>query len=79
MSFRNDLIRRGNLNRIMEMDAADMGLHAISGVFRDHGIEISPNDVATVIRTYTPLGTKPLPRALVKAHIEGARLALSPT
>lgn len=79
MSLRSDLFRRGNLNRIMEMDAAGMGVHAISGVFRDHGIEISANDVATAIRTYAPLGAKPLPRAVVRAHIEGARLAFNPT
>lgn len=79
MSFRTDLARRGNLNRIIEMDAEGMGLHAISGVFRDHGIEISPNDVATIIRTYVPLGAKPLSRAIVRAHIEGTRLAFNPT
>ena len=78
MSVRNDLARRGNLKRIMEMDVAGMGPHAISGVFQDHGIEISPSDIATVIRTYVPLGAKPVSRAVVKAHIEGARLAFSP-
>lgn len=79
MSFRSDLIRRANLNPIMEMDAAGMGLHAISGVFRDYGIEISPNDVVITIKTYASLGVRPLPRAAVKAHINGARLAFNPT
>ncbi len=78
MPFQNDLARRGNLNRIVEMDAAGMGLHAISGIFRDHGIEISSNDVATVLRIYVPLGSKPLPKSVVKAHIQGARLAFNP-
>lgn len=77
MSFRNDLARRGNLNRIMEMNAEGMGLNAISGVFRDQGIEILPSDVATIIRTYVPLGAKPLSKAVVRAQINGARLGFN--
>lgn len=79
MSFRNDLIRRGNVNRILEMDAAGMGPHAISGVFRDHGITIPASDIPVIIRTHGPLGDKPLPKAVVRAYIAGAHFAFNPT
>jgi hypothetical protein len=35
----------GNLNRIVEMDAAGVGANAIAGVFQDNGIDLNSNDV----------------------------------
>lgn len=76
MSIREQIIRNGNVNRIMEMHEEDCGVHQISGVFRDHGIRISASDVAVVIRVHEPLGSKALPKSAAKAAIKQKKAGL---
>ncbi|MCK2046013.1 hypothetical protein [Chromohalobacter moromii] len=53
----------GNLNRIIEMDAAGVGANAIAGVFQDHNINISANDVRSMLKANKELTKKALPKA----------------
>ncbi|WP_217514453.1 hypothetical protein [Vibrio metschnikovii] len=53
----------GNLNRIIEMDAAGVGVNAIAGVFQDNNININANDVRSMLKVNEVLTNKALPKA----------------
>ena len=60
----------GNINRIKELDEAGFGVNAISGIFRDYNIEISENDVRSLLNVTNTLTKKALPKAEVKKLID---------
>ena len=60
----------GNFNRIRELNAAGVGANTISGLFIDHGINISPDDVRTLIKCDKALTSKSLPRKACKQVIQ---------
>jgi hypothetical protein len=70
MKMRQMLVRAGNENRILEMHEAGFGVHQISGIFKDHGIQISAKSVAGVIDANAPLSSKALPKSVVRAAIQ---------
>jgi len=53
----------GNLNRIVEMDAAGVGANAIAGVFQDNNININANDVRSMLKVNEVLTKKALSKA----------------
>lgn len=73
MGLREKLIRNGNENRIMELHAAKCGVNQISGLFLDHGIKVSPVNIAHIIESHVALSSKALPKAAVKATIRAQK------
>ena len=69
----------GNFNRIRELNEKDVRANTISGLFIDHGINISPDDVRTLIRCDKALTSKSLPKKFCKQIIQenelGTRMA----
>jgi len=60
----------GNLNRIIDMDAAGVGANAIAGVFQDNGININANDVRSLLKANEQLTRKALPKTEAQKLIQ---------
>lgn len=73
MKVRESLALHGNINRIMEMDAENMGANAIAGTFQDNDININADDVRFVLRRIPALSSKALPKAAARAAIAGTK------
>lgn len=59
----------GNIDRITELSDAGFGHHAISGIFKDDGINISPEFVFEIQNGAEELSKKGLPKAVCKKLI----------
>jgi hypothetical protein len=73
MGIRKMLARSGNENRIMEMHDAGFGPNQISGIFKDHGVDVSAKGVAGVIEAHDALSSKALPKSVVNAAIRASK------
>lgn len=60
----------GNFNRIRELNEAGLRVNTISGLFKDHGINISPEEVRTLIKCDKMLTSKSLPKKACKKVIQ---------
>ena len=60
----------GNLNRIIDMDAAGVGANAIAGMFQDNGININANDVRSLLKANEQLTRKALPKTEAQKLIQ---------
>jgi len=72
MKPREHLALHGNINRIVEMDAAGMGANAIAGTFQDNNIALNADDVRFVLNRVPVLSSKALPKSAAKGAIAGA-------
>jgi hypothetical protein len=72
-----DLKYRGNVNRIMEMHELGNGPNAISGVFADHGMTVTPQQVKGIIESREELCRKALPKSAVKNLTDANGLLLT--
>jgi hypothetical protein len=62
----NEILKlHGNINRIVEMDAAGCGVNTIAGLFMDNGININAGDVSSLLKATNELTKKSLPKAEV--------------
>jgi hypothetical protein len=60
----------GNINRIKELDDAGYGADTISRTFQSHNIDISEQDVRSLLKVRNTLTKKALPKAEVKKLIK---------
>ena len=60
----------GNCDRITEFSEAGYGPNAISGIFKDNGINISPDHVRAIQASMEALTSKGLPKAVCKELID---------
>lgn len=67
----------GNINRIMEMHAGNMGPCAIAGTFCDHGIDITAQQVSNIISSYSALTSKALPKSVAHDAINTTVVAFA--
>ncbi|HFC6397383.1 TPA: hypothetical protein ACFNMZ_002021 [Neisseria polysaccharea] len=72
-TFREHLAIAGNLNRIEEMKSAGIGSNTISGMFRDHGMDVSPEQIDALSSALPELGKKALPKKEVKKVMSAAK------
>ena len=70
MSWRENLVTIGNLNRIQEMKNAGMGNNAIAGMFQDYGMNVTAQQIETLSTVTPELGKKALPKKEVKQAIK---------
>lgn len=63
----------GNFDRITELSEAGYGPNAISGIFNDNGISISPDQVRAIQASAEALTSKGLPKAVCKGLIESQK------
>ena len=71
ISFGNSFKLRGNINRTLEMIDGGLGDNAISGVFKDEKIEISPQFVREIRLGAQNASKKALPKKVAKKAIKG--------
>lgn len=60
----------GNYDRIAELSAAGYGPNAISGIFKDNGINLSPDYVRAIMENPEALTSKGLPKSVCKQLIK---------
>lgn len=70
MRFDKSLKLQGNINRIIEMNEAGVGVNAIAGIFQDHGMNINAGDVRAVIKISEELTKKAIPKKSVDQLIK---------
>ena len=70
MNFRECLATDGNLNRIQEMKNAGMGNHTIAGIFQDHGMNVTAQQIEVLSAVIPELSKKALPKKEVKQAIK---------
>ena len=59
-----------NINSIIRMDAAGIGVNDISGLFKEHGIDVTPENVRNALKMAATLTKKSLPKIAVNKFIE---------
>jgi hypothetical protein len=70
MRIDKSLKLNGNINRILEMNAAGVGVNAIAGTFQDYGMNINADDVRGVLKISEELTKKAIPKKAVKQLID---------
>ncbi len=73
MKLNQSLKLHGNLNRVIELDEAGIGENTIVGLFADNDIDITVNDVRSILRIKDTLTNKALPKSVVKQTIKSAK------
>ena len=70
MNLRECLVTNGNLNRIQEIKNAKMGNNTIAGMFQDHGMNVTAQQIEVLSTVLPELSKKALPKKEVKQAIK---------
>ncbi|HCE1932522.1 hypothetical protein R7M92_20985 [Vibrio sp. Vb2880] len=73
VGFSGGIKLHGNINRILEMSQGGMGDNAISGHFKDEGVNISPQFVRSIRTEVHEASKKAVTKASAKKAIKASQ------
>lgn len=70
MGVKEHLAQSGNINLIVKAKESGLSNNTISSIFKDHNINISPNEVDLLYKVIPELRKKAVPKKAIKAFTD---------